>query len=387
MNQSLIFQSAQNLSPEFPTVSQVIAMYESKTVISGNYSRVAKAFLLYCLEYGYPLNDTSFDLYNAGRRPNLVSTLRKFQRFVQKAGITNIKPDTGATKNLPAANAWVLQFLAESLTLRGERSKQTYMIGLNRFFDFLSQEGMALGAIAANNFVMQLRQHNLSAFTINTYLAAVKQFCHWVILNRERLALNLTTDQLESLRDVSLVAGLPIERRYYKEGLEREGREHLHQVAATIREKAIITLMSTCGLRTVEVTRLKVGDVDLNRHLLQVLGKGKATKKPVKLFAECRLVLEEYLSGLEDKKPESFLFPNLNTRKIRYLTVKNLMKAGLRRKGVSAHSLRHTAGQQLLAQGVDVLSVQRQLRHQRPETTHFYLMQRVEKDFLEKLPD
>jgi integrase/recombinase XerC len=145
--------------------------------------------------------------------------------------------------------------------------------------------------------------------------------------------------------------------------------------------------MSTCGLRTIEVTRLKVGDVDLKLHVLHVLGKGKATKKPVKLFVTCQQVLEQYISRLEKPTQEAPLFPGLTTRQIRYMTVKHLIKAGLRRKGVSAHSLRHTAGQQLLAQGVDVLSVQRQLRHQRSETTYFYLMQRVEKDFFDKLPD
>jgi integrase/recombinase XerD len=387
MTRSLIFTSSQTPSVQVPTVSQVIAWYENQTVISGNYARVAKGFLLYCLEHDYPLNDLSFDLYNAGRRPNLISTLRKFQRFIHKTNLTKVRADEPPKHSLPAANAWILQFLAESLTLRGDRSKETYMIGLNRFFNFLSEQGGALGAVTVNSFVLYLKQSGLSAFTINTYLASVKQFCQWVILHRERLQLHLSTDQLESLRDVSMVAGLPIERRYYKEGLEKEAREHLHRITASVREKSILTLMSTCGLRTIEVTRLKVGDVDLKLHLLHVLGKGKATKKPVKLFVVCHQVLEQYISTLEKPAPESLLFPGLTTRQIRYMTVKHLVKAGLRRKGISAHSLRHTAGQQLLAQGVDVLSVQRQLRHQRPETTHFYLMQRVEKDFLEKLPD
>jgi integrase len=54
---------------------------------------------------------------------------------------------------------------------------------------------------------------------------------------------------------------------------------------------------------------------------------------------------------------------------------------------MSAHSLRHTAGQLLIDKGVEPMWVQRHLRHELFETTQFYIKKQTERDYFVKMPD
>ena len=144
------------------------------------------------------------------------------------------------------------------------------------------------------------------------------------------------------------------------------------------------------GLRTVEVTRLTLGDVEFSKGLLQVCGKGKSTKKAIKLFDSCSVILRQYIQsgeGIPITAPASAaLFPDLETAQIRYRVDKYFKALDLKRKGMSAHSLRHTAGQLLIDKGVEPVWVQRHLRHELFETTQFYIKKKTERDYFEKMP-
>ena len=155
--------------------------------------------------------------------------------------------------------------------------------------------------------------------------------------------------------------------------------------------QAIITLMGYCGLRTVEVTRLLVRDVDFKAGRLYVHGKGKNDKVAVQLLEECAyfvsLYIKEYqvadgTGSTSQRRAGGYLFPGLTTRQIRYHTGKYLQKAGLKTSRITAHSLRHTTGQVLLKQGVDPIYV---LRHQSFATTQIYVQQQSEKEYFKKL--
>jgi site-specific recombinase XerD len=146
------------------------------------------------------------------------------------------------------------------------------------------------------------------------------------------------------------------------------------------------------GLRTVEVTRLERADIDFVRKKLWVLGKGKHTRKAVKLFDSCAEALELYLQsvthGEASSRQNGPLFPELRrTHQIRYLVDKHLRSGGMKRAKLSAHSLRHSAGQILIQQGVAPVHVQRQLRHEQFETTQFYIKKQTETDYMQQMPD
>jgi len=258
---------------------------------------------------------------------------------------------------------------------------------LTHFFAYIDSRQQAdqqasLSGQTAADFVQHLKDNAYSAFTVNLYLSTVKQLAAWCIRSREELL--LTENQLNSLRDVADVKGLAIERTFYKDSLEASEREQILTDVDSTKAQVIIALLGLEGLRTIEVTRLKLGDLDFNRRQLLVLGKGKHTKKAIKLFDQCSLILQTYLMEtnrwpIPVGSRNEPLFPDLKTYQIRYIVDKQLKRHGLKRQGMSAHSLRHTVGQLLLEQGVKLEHVQQHLRHETIETTQFYTKKATQK--------
>lgn len=381
-------------------VSQLIRYFAADLPKSSNYPRHAKMFVEDCLKKRFPVDGISFARFTAELPPNRVSPIRKFLMFYQSIGCPTIVADPKTTKIPPAANELVLKFIREAKSLRGDRSKETYTKSLNAFFLYVDEQ-MALGlpaslsGLTVSDFVQHLKDNQYSAFTINLYLSAIKQLAAWCIRRREDL--NLAEEQLNSLRDIDDVRGLAIERTFYKDSLETNERQQILGDVETAgrhpaRDKAVLVLLGLEGLRTVEVTRLKLGDLDFDRHQLQVLGKGKSMKKAIKFFAACRQVMQTYLEEtnrwpIPQGRRGEYLFDDLKTHQIRYIVDKQLRKHGLKRVGMSAHSLRHTVGQLLLEDGVSLEHVQQHLRHETLETTQFYTKKKTRKTYFQQMPD
>ena len=387
------------------TISQLIRYFAADLTKSSNYPRHARTFLEFCLTKGFGVDGMSVARFTAGLPPNRVSPIRKFLLFYQAIGCPTVVADPKTTKIPPAANELVLRFIREAKSLRGDRSKETYTKALNAFFSYVDQQ-MALGqpagprsasfsGLTVSDFVQHLKDNQYSAFTINLYLSAIKQLAAWCIRRREDLKLG--EEQLNALRDIDGVRGLAIERTFYKDSLEADERQQLLGDVETTgrhpaRDRAVLVLLGLEGLRTVEVTRLTLGDLDFDRQQVQVLGKGKSTKKAIKFFAACRQVVQTYLEET-DRWPiphgrrGEYLFDDLKTHQIRYIVDKQLKKHGLKRVGMSAHSLRHTVGQLLLEDGVSLEHVQQHLRHETLETTQFYTKKKTRKTYFQQMPD
>lgn len=377
------------------TVSQIIRYFAADLPKSSNYPRHAQAYVVDCIKKRFAIDTITFARYTADLPPNRVSPIRKFLFFYQQVGQPLIVPDPKKTKISPAANDLVLRFIREAKNLRGEHSKETYTKALNAFFAYVDEQQQAgltasLSGLTVTDFVLHLKTEDYSPFTINLYLSAVKQLAAWCIRRRDELTLN--EHQLNELRDIDYVRGLAIERTFYKDSLEAHERKSLLDGVESSKELAILSLLGLEGLRTVEVTRLRVGDLDFGRHQLQVLGKGKNTRKAIKFFAACQQIIERYLADtnrwpLSPDRRNELLFDDLKTYQIRYIVDKQLRKHGLKRTGMSAHSLRHTVGQLLLEAGVDLAHVQQHLRHETMETTQFYTKKRTQKTYLKQMPD
>lgn len=387
------------------TVSQLINLFTAWLTKPGNYPRLVRPFILYCLANRLPIEIGSLRVYAGGKSGNKVSPIKKFLLFYQMQGMPTIIPDPPARKRIPvAANELILGYLAEATHLRGDKTKENYTQALNAFFLYMADEQEAgrtasFSALTIGNYVNDLRARGLSAFTVNFYLSPLKQLTKWVIKNRNRLG--LSDEQADDLRDVQAVSGLSIERGFYKDSLDEPERDQLLASIDDPTDRAIVALLVLEGLRTVEVTRLTVGDVEFERGQLQVRGKGKSTKKAIKLFGPCADALRHYLqtkaelagapahrSGPSPTTPRSAaLFPDLKTAQIRYRVDKYLKALDLKRPKMSAHSLRHTAGQIMIDKGVEPMWVQRHLRHELFETTQFYIKKQTEKDYFVKMPD
>lgn len=374
------------------TVSQLINYFEASLKKPNNYPRIARTYVEYCLNNHFGMDAVSLNFYAAGKKGNLVSPVRKFLKFYVEQGQPQVVLDPPtASKISPAANELILGYLNDATHLRGDQSRENYTKALNAFFEYIEIEtksgrSASFSSRTIGQYVNFLRTKNLSAFTINFYLSVIKRLTVWVIKNRSRLG--LSAEQLEDLHEISGIRGLRIERGFYKDSLSENERTALLASIENPTDRAIVALLGIEGLRTVEVCRLQVGDVDLERGQLWVLGKGKHTKKVIKLFEACAEALRLYSIHTGDQTTKNTpLFPDLKTAQIRYRVDKYLKALGLKRPKISAHSLRHTVGQLLIEKGIEPIHVQRHLRHELFETTQFYIKKQTEKEYLNKMPD
>jgi integrase/recombinase XerC len=147
-----------------------------------------------------------------------------------------------------------------------------------------------------------------------------------------------------------------------------------------LRDRAILEVLYSAGLRVSELAGLNLADLDLPNHLLRVRGKGRRERMaPVGSFAT-RAVndwLEVRRSAPREKGGgDSPVFVNkfgrrLTTRSVGRLLEKHLQSAGLDRR-TTPHTLRHSFATHLLDRGADIRSVQELLGHKSLVTTQIY---------------
>jgi len=148
------------------------------------------------------------------------------------------------------------------------------------------------------------------------------------------------------------------------------------------RDRAVIELLYSTGMRVSELCLLEVGDLAPGADTVQVLGKGGKERLTV-IGSWARRALADYLEGRRDllrKIPGAAysgpLFINrrgsrLSERSVRRLIDRRRLEAGLSRK-VTPHTLRHSFASHLLAGGADLRAIQEMLGHESLSTTQKY---------------
>ena len=143
-----------------------------------------------------------------------------------------------------------------------------------------------------------------------------------------------------------------------------------------IRDRAILTLFLSCGLRVSELCALNLRDVGADH--LRVLGKGG--KERVVYFAgACRKALDKYLEvreAPEGADADALFVSNyrarISVRSVQAMVDRRLEDAGLDSSLYSPHKLRHTAATLMLKCGVDTRVLQEVLGHASLNTTQIY---------------
>jgi integrase len=174
--------------------------------------------------------------------------------------------------------------------------------------------------------------------------------------------------------------------------------EQLHAILATLQGKpiyAIVALAIASGARRAELLALRWQDIDLDRGTMKVehsveqtVAGGLVVKEPktkagrrsitlpattiAVLRAHWRAQLEQrLLLGLGKIEPKDLLFPNLRGGLRSPNALSQEWKEHVRKLGltVTFHSLRHTHASQLIAAGLDIITVSRRLGHSKPSVT------------------
>ena len=146
-----------------------------------------------------------------------------------------------------------------------------------------------------------------------------------------------------------------------------------------IRDRLIIELLYSTGIRVSELVNIKIKDIKIKENQINILGKGN--KERIVLFGEkakemIKIYLNAYKEFFKGNILNEYLLINkkgkqLSTNKIE-LIVKDVLKKSALKLNISPHTLRHTFATHMLDSGADLKSVQELLGHENLKTTAIY---------------
>lgn len=231
-------------------------------------------------------------------------------------------------------------------------------------------------------FIGHMYDLGLSSNTQARIISGVRSFCKFMriekLMNYDPLELISTPKLKRKLPDIltvddieSIISSVDMSK---KEG---------------VRNRAILEVLYSCGLRVSELVKLQMSRVDLIDSIVSVIGKGNK-ERVVPIGSQASEAINDYLaqyrSNLEiNQGHEDILFLGRYgsglTRQMIFTVLKNTaLRAGLR-KSISPHTFRHSFATHLVEHGADLRAVQEMLGHAQITTTEIYT--HLDKRFLQ----
>lgn len=255
---------------------------------------------------------------------------------------------------------------------------QTYTRALKQFFTWINEEGITQ---PTRTDILHYRDHlkeTCKPNTVQNYIIAVRQFFKWAA--QEGIYSNVAEN----------VKGAKIERSHKKDALTTTQIKDILDTIDTqdirgIRDYAMLLLMVTGGLRTIEVQRANIEDLRTlgDETVLYIQGKGREEKADyVKLAPRIEKAIRSYLKARGNQDPGAALFTShsdrnnngrLTTKSISRIVKERFIQAGYDSDRLTAHSLRHSAATLNLLNGGTLEETQQLLRHSNINTTMIYV--------------
>lgn len=267
-----------------------------------------------------------------------------------------------------------------------------YEHDLLKFITFIDDEGIDFQNVKLDDFhqfsatIIDIGIHPTSLARI---LAGVHNFYNFLVAERE----------IES--DPMALLEFPKKPKHLPDVLTVDEVDALEaQIDLSLpegqRNKAIIEMLFSCGLRVSELCNLKLSDLYLNEGFIRVEGKGsKQRLVPISEKAIKELKLYFIDRNTIDVKPgfEDYVFISKRKKNISRIMVFHFLKelvdkAGIK-KEVSPHTLRHSFATSLLEGGANLRAIQAMLGHESIGTTEIYLhtdTRRLRNEILEHHP-
>lgn len=234
-----------------------------------------------------------------------------------------------------------------------------YKTDIDQFYKFINTSGTT----NPEKFLQNLSRNNYSKTTLNRKIASVTAFLNWCS----------KTKQI-NVPDTSNLKALKTEKKLPNIMTSNYINTLLNEIPTSttkeIRDRAIIEILYSSGLRVSEISNLKLNDIKKDLSL-RVLGKGNKTRilpmtkqayKYYELWLNNRVNISKSDSG-------DFLFLGIHGNKISDREIRRIVKLRL---GTFPHSIRHTFATHLLDGGADLRVVQELLGHTDPSTTQIY---------------
>ena len=256
-------------------------------------------------------------------------------------------------------------------------SRDLYRRTVAGFFAWVEDTGRTISALTVADIIAykeQLLNVGKSSLTVASYINSIRRFYEWAEANKyyPNVAKGVhAPKRKQEFKKKPLSVGKVCELLRYEQG-------------NSARDYAIVNLCVNTGLRCIEVVRANVGDITYigEQRVLMVQGKGRVERDNFVILTDAAYKpLAAYLNTRKNTDTNAPLFVSESNRntggRMTTRAVSGIIKAGLKQVGLdnrafTAHSLRHTAGTNLLRAGGTIEQAQFMLRHSNPATTQIY---------------
>lgn len=250
-----------------------------------------------------------------------------------------------------------------------DKSIETYANSLKQFIVYLNENNIK---IPTRDDIIEYRKYlieNHKPNTVNLYLSSVKGLYNWLEYN------DVCKDITKNIKSIS------IGTEHLREALTLEELDLVLSECKNTREKLIILLVTTCGIRANELVNIRIEDFKERQGVkcLYLLGKGRDYKQDFvvvddNIFGLVKDYVKEYniIDYLFISESNHNKNGKLTTTSVRRIVKNIFRKIGLDDEMFSFHSLRHSYATISLKNKVDIREVSQGLRHKNISTTMIY---------------
>lgn len=279
----------------------------------------------------------------------------------------------GHEKSMKSLEEFITAFIT-NIEVKGIRSISTvrnYKMYLYKFLDFTGNIALAdLNIETVDRWHKHLLDKGLSQKTCGFYLIGIRSFLKWMV--QRNIKPPILSEQIEVPKTHRILKDIPS---------VDEIRRLL--VAANLRfkknwrDRAILEMLISSGLRVSELISIKTDEVDFTNNRITIVGKGE--KERLVFFSQnASDLIRKYLENRKHDSP--FLFTqrkNGNSNPVTPRLIQRVIKKYSKMAGIKTniypHLLRHFYACYLLEKGVDLFSIKELLGHSSIQTTNIYL--------------
>tara|TARA_Y200000002_G_scaffold382792_1_gene401346 strand:- start:2437 stop:3324 length:888 start_codon:yes stop_codon:yes gene_type:complete len=267
----------------------------------------------------------------------------------------------------------IIRSFLDSLYIEKGLSKNTvssYKNDISSFLSWLNKKQINYQQVSGKNineFISNLFNSGLKSSSINRKISSIKHF--YLFLSKKKIIKYSPADEIET----------PKQEKYLPISMSEDEVERLLSSPNSNRiierrDKAMIEILYATGMRISELVNLKLTDVDFNRSVLKVFGKG-SKERLVPYGEKAAEALDIYLRDRKRSDSKNVFLSNRGsqiTRGAFWQRIKIYIKRENLKSSISPHTLRHAFATHLLNRGADLRSVQILLGHSDLSTTQIY---------------
>lgn len=258
------------------------------------------------------------------------------------------------------------QRMLQALSIRNlsARTTRTYISLVSRFALFFHRAPDRLGLPEIERYLFFLRDEKKVSYCLFNQTVCALRFFYLHVMDRPDLVIRIPYGRREKHFPIVLAVS-----------------EMLAILAAlgSLRDRVLVTVLYSAGLRLGEVCRLTVADIDSPRMLLHIRqAKGHKDRYVPLSPVALELLREWWRRTMRRTRPTGLLFPCARDplRPIHHSTVQRALKIAVRRAGITKHvsprTLRHSFATHLMEQGMNMRVIQILLGHSHTRTTEIY---------------